>query len=76
MVAQWNFNDLSTDGVTTESVAGNNLTVKHFSNTGFTASEAELTFSLDENTVTGTVVGQRLRGRRRKRCVDRIAASG
>jgi len=29
MVAQWNFDNLSSDGVVTESVSGNNLTVKH-----------------------------------------------
>ena len=41
----------------TESVAGNNLTVKHVAEVGFTASEADLTFSIDENALDGTVVG-------------------
>ncbi|WP_404307435.1 LamG-like jellyroll fold domain-containing protein [Neorhodopirellula lusitana] len=58
MLAQWNFNELSRDGVITESVSGNNLTVKHTTESGFTASEASLTFSVDENALDGTVVGQ------------------
>ena len=57
MLANWRFDDLSTDGVITDSVSGNNLTVKHIAGTGFTASEASLTFSLDENSIDGTVVG-------------------
>ncbi|EMI57701.1 LamG-like jellyroll fold domain-containing protein, partial [Rhodopirellula sallentina] len=57
MLAQWNFNDLSGDGVVTESVSGNNLTIKHTSESGFTASEAALTLAIDENTISGSVVG-------------------
>ncbi len=57
MLAQWNFNDLSSDGVVTESVSGNNLTVQHAAESGFTASEVALTFALNENSATGTVVG-------------------
>ena len=57
MLAQWTFDDLSTDGIVTESVSGNNLTVKHVAEAGFTASNPELTFSVDENAVDGTVVG-------------------
>ncbi|EMI46059.1 LamG-like jellyroll fold domain-containing protein [Rhodopirellula sp. SWK7] len=57
MLAQWNFNDLSANGVITESVSGNNLTVKHTTESGFSASEATLTFTIDENTLNGSVVG-------------------
>ncbi|WP_233214590.1 LamG-like jellyroll fold domain-containing protein [Rhodopirellula bahusiensis] len=57
MLAQWNFNDISGDGVVTESVSGNNLTIKHTSESGFTASEAALTLAIDENTISGSVVG-------------------
>lgn len=57
IVAIWRFDSLSTDGVITESVSGNNLTVKHTSESGFTDSTPELTFSLDENALDGTVVG-------------------
>ncbi|MEP4681788.1 MAG: LamG-like jellyroll fold domain-containing protein [Rhodopirellula bahusiensis] len=57
MLAQWNFNDLSGDGVVTESVSGNNLTIKHSSESGFTASKAALTLAIDENTISGSVVG-------------------
>ncbi|MEM8499380.1 MAG: LamG-like jellyroll fold domain-containing protein [Pseudomonadota bacterium] len=57
LLANWTFEQLSTDGVVTETVAGNNLTVEHVSQSGFTASEASLTLRLDENSVDGTVVG-------------------
>ena len=57
MLAQWNFGDLSTDGVITETVSGNNLTVKHTAESGFTTSDASLTFSVDENAIDGTMVG-------------------
>ncbi len=57
LIANWTFNDLSSDGIVTDSVSGNNLTVAHTAEAGFTASVAELTFSLDENSLAGTVVG-------------------
>ena len=57
LVANWQFNSLSTDGVITDTVSGNNLTVDHVAGGGFSASTPELTFSLDENTVDGTIVG-------------------
>ncbi|MGB7326931.1 MAG: DUF4347 domain-containing protein, partial [Rubripirellula sp.] len=58
MIANWRFDDLSSEGVITDSVSGNNLTVKHVDQSGFTASEASLTFGVDENAIDGTVVGQ------------------
>ena len=58
MLAQWEFDNLSSDGVITETVSGNNLTVKHTTEPGFTASEASLTFAVDENALDGTLVGQ------------------
>ncbi len=57
MIAQWSFDNLSTDGVVTETVSGNNLTLRHVTESGFTASESILTFSIDENSLDGTVVG-------------------
>ncbi|EMI18983.1 Pentaxin, partial [Rhodopirellula maiorica SM1] len=57
LLAQWDFDRLSADGVITESVSGNNLTVTHTAETGFTPSTPSLTFLLDENADTGTVVG-------------------
>ena len=57
LVANWRFDQLSTDGVVFDAVSGNNLTVKHTDESGFTASEVSLTFSVDENSLDGTVVG-------------------
>jgi len=57
MLAQWTFDELSVDGVITDTVSGNNLTIRHTSDVGFTPSEASLTFVVDENAVDGTVVG-------------------
>ena len=57
MIAQWTFDDLSTDGVVTETVSGNNLTVTHTAEAGFTAGNAELTFQVGEHATPGTVVG-------------------
>ena len=57
LVANWTFDDLSIDGVITESVNANNLAVKRIGEPGFTPSVAELTFSVDENAANGTVVG-------------------
>ncbi|GAA4443745.1 VCBS domain-containing protein [Novipirellula rosea] len=57
LLAQWDFDRLSANGVITESVSGNNLTVNHTAESGFTTSTPKLTFLLDEHADTGTVVG-------------------
>jgi len=57
MIAQWSFDNLSTNNVITDMVNGNNLTVMHTLQSGFTASEASLTFTVRENAQNGTVVG-------------------
>lgn len=57
MVANWRFDQLSADGVVTESVAGNNLTIKHTAESGFSTSVSQLTLSVDEDVANGTVVG-------------------
>ncbi len=57
LIANWRFDDLSNDGVTIDTVAGNNLTVNHTSENGFSASEASLTLRVDENALDGTIVG-------------------
>ena len=57
ILAQWNFDDLSKNGIITESVSGNNLTVKHTSESGFSASTSLVTLVVDENTSDGTIVG-------------------
>ncbi|MEM6473506.1 MAG: lectin-like protein, partial [Planctomycetota bacterium] len=57
MIAHWKFDQLSSDGLVLEAVNGNNLTLKHVADVGFTASEASLTYSVDENAIDGTVVG-------------------
>ncbi|QDV70163.1 Bifunctional hemolysin/adenylate cyclase precursor [Rosistilla carotiformis] len=58
MLANWTFNDLSTDGVVTESVAGNSLKLEAAAASGFTSSESVLSVWLDENAVNGTSVGK------------------
>ena len=65
MVAHWTFSDLSTDGVTTEAVSGNNLTLKHASGTGFLESNPTLTFAVDENALKWHGRGFSFRSRRR-----------
>ena len=57
LVAQWNFGDLSTNGVVTESVSGNNLTLRNASGIGFQSGDSSLTFTIDEHVAQGTVVG-------------------
>ena len=57
MIANWTFNDLSTGGVITETVSGNNLTEQHVVGAGFSTSVAELTFCVPEDAVNGTVIG-------------------
>lgn len=57
LIANWKFDQLSADGVVTESVAGNNLTVKHTAESGFTPSVPALLLSVDEDAGNGQVVG-------------------
>ncbi|MEM1107089.1 MAG: LamG-like jellyroll fold domain-containing protein [Planctomycetota bacterium] len=57
LVANWKFDQLSTDGLVVDTVTGNNLTLKSTSEAGFTAGNPELTFAVDENAADGTVVG-------------------
>ena len=57
LVANWQFDEYSTNGVVTDAVAGNQLTTEHASGGGFTASTAALTHDLEENSLDGTVVG-------------------
>ncbi len=57
LIANWRFNDLSTAGVTTDSVSGNNLTVREATLPGFTVDTPVLTFAVNEDTTTGTVIG-------------------
>ncbi|MEM7454635.1 MAG: LamG-like jellyroll fold domain-containing protein, partial [Planctomycetota bacterium] len=57
MIANWRFDQLSTDGVVVDVVNGNNLTLKHVAESGFTPSIPALLFSVNENADDGTVVG-------------------
>ena len=57
LIANWRFDQLSADGVILDAVSGNNLTLKHTQESGFTHSNAALTLSVDENALDGTVVG-------------------
>ncbi|MFG0267342.1 MAG: LamG-like jellyroll fold domain-containing protein, partial [Rhodopirellula sp. JB055] len=57
LLANWQFNQLSTDGVVIEAVSGNNLTLKHVDDVSFTASNSALTFAVNENAITGSIVG-------------------
>jgi len=58
MLVNWQFSDLSAAGTVKDSVHGNNLTVEHVEQVGFTPDTPALTFSLDENSLTGTDVGR------------------
>ncbi|XZE19693.1 VCBS domain-containing protein [Pirellulaceae bacterium SH449] len=55
--ANWTFNDLSTGGVVTDTVSGNNLTLQTINAPGFTASSTNLYLAVQENATAGTVVG-------------------
>ena len=57
MFANWRFDELSTANYVLDSVHGNNLELREVSDVGFTPSNPELTFSVDENALDGTVVG-------------------
>ena len=58
LIANWKFDDLSEAGVVTGSISGNNLTVRNVIGSGFTTSTPTLTMQLNENSVTGTRVGE------------------
>ena len=58
LIANWKFDELSEAGVVTGTVSGNNLTVRNVVGSGFTTSTPTLTMQLNENTVTGTRVGE------------------
>ena len=55
--ASWLFDSLSSNEILLEAVDGNNLTVMHATGAGFTSSDAELTYAIDEDAPTGTVIG-------------------
>ncbi len=57
MVANWRMNDLSTSGVITGSVSGNDLTVRQMTTPSFTASTPTLSLAVNENSSAGTIVG-------------------
>ena len=57
MIANWTFNDLTTDGIITDSVSGNNLTEQHVVGVGFSTSTPELTLRVEEGTANGTAIG-------------------
>ncbi len=57
MIANWKMNDLSTEGTITETVSGNDLTVRQITGSSFTSSTPSLTLSVTENASNGTVVG-------------------
>ena len=63
LLANWTFDDFSLDATTgdrvvTDTVSGNNLTAMNVgAGGGYITSTPELTFAIDENSNTGTVVG-------------------
>lgn len=57
MIAQWDFNQLERGGILLEAVAGNNLTLRHASQPGFTADTPELTLRASEGSSDGSVIG-------------------
>ncbi|XZE33950.1 cadherin domain-containing protein [Pirellulaceae bacterium SH501] len=57
MIANWRFNDYTTDGQTTDSVAGNNLFRYAAVGSGFVSDTPQLSLRLQENAIAGTVVG-------------------
>ncbi len=58
LIANWRFDDLSSEMVTTNSVSGNDLLVRAVVAPGTFTVIPTLELRLDENSVTGTVVGQ------------------
>ena len=57
MVANWRMNDLSTAGVITDAVSGNSLTARQMTSPSFTASTPTLSLATNENSTTGTIIG-------------------
>ncbi len=57
LVANWIFDNVSTNGVIADTVNGNNLTINHANRAGFTPSNPSLTLSANESFFTGAVVG-------------------
>jgi len=57
LLANWTFNDLSSDGQVMDTVAANNLSVGHAAGVGFTTSNPALSLAVNENAANGTVVG-------------------
>ncbi len=57
LVAHWRLDDLSTQLRTTNNVSGNQLTLRTLTQTWTTTDSPSLELRLDENSVTGTVVG-------------------
>ncbi|MCC6510709.1 MAG: cadherin domain-containing protein, partial [Pirellulaceae bacterium] len=57
LVANWTFNDLTIAVEITDSVSGNNLTAMHATGVGFVADDPTLSLAVDENALTGTLVG-------------------
>ncbi len=57
LIGNWKFNDLSIAGITTDSVSGNNFTVRQITLPGFAVDTPVLTLATNENTTTGTVIG-------------------
>lgn len=58
MLAQWSFDSLSSNDVVLDSVRGNNLSLRHVSQSGFSPSEASLSFRVNEQASNGTVLGR------------------
>jgi len=57
LLANWDFDTFSTDGVVIDAVSGNNLTLLHVSGAGFSASTPALSLEVQENAANGTLVG-------------------
>jgi len=57
LIANWTMNDISTSDAMPDVVGGNDLTVRHVTQAGFTAGEPALTLAVAEGSANGTVVG-------------------
>ncbi len=58
LIANWTVNDLSVDGIITDAVGGNHLTVTHHTGSGFSANTPQLQLSVHEDAPDTTVIGQ------------------
>ena len=58
LIANWQFDQISSDGYVLDEVNNNHLQLRQVTEAGFTASDATLTFGVNENAIDGTVVGQ------------------